>query len=135
MAECNHACGGRCCRAFPLNASPASFARAAQRARWIVDGECDDPDTYRWALDVVQIADMLIPLDDEGARYTCRHFDWTAGLCTIYAARPAMCRDYPYDMACETCGYIHPDEVRAREERASYLTQITPRLTATSSAA
>ena len=72
-----------------------------------------------------QIADMVIPLsldeandrldrfgsgrqygpESEGHVYTCRHFDEETRLCTIYAQRPEMCRDYPYAGECEyECG-------------------------------
>ena len=65
-----------------------------ERKAGIVDGEF--------------IADMVIPLqtDAEGLHwYTCRHLDTSTGLCTVYAQRPAMCRDFPYGTTCQHCGY------------------------------
>lgn len=72
------------------------------------------------------IADMLIPLTPEQARfrhgqhdtgyerikyanrqwYTCKHWDEDTKLCGAYEQRPRMCRDFPYEGTCEHgCGY------------------------------
>lgn len=73
--------------------------------------------------DVATMKDMLIPLtrrqvrdrrakfgvkhtpmspDAEGYLYKCRHWDEDTRLCKIYAQRPKMCRDFPYE---KPCGY------------------------------
>ena len=40
--------------------------------------------------------------EDEHFGRICRFFDTEARRCTIYTARPATCRSYPY---AKTCGY------------------------------
>ena len=39
---------------------------------------------------------------DEHFKKICRFFDTTARRCTVYAARPAVCRSFPDQ---KTCGY------------------------------
>ena len=43
------------------------------------------------------IDDMLIPVGED---YTCRHWDQTSKLCTVYEQRPSMCRTYPDGIPC-----------------------------------
>jgi len=40
---------------------------------------------------------------DEHFKKICRFFDTTDRRCTIYTARPGVCRDYPGE---PTCGYF-----------------------------
>jgi Fe-S-cluster containining protein len=110
-------CPGHCCVAFYL---PTPHDRMEEIRTSMRDGD--------------QIADMVIPLsleeanerlerfgsnreyepDAEGHVYTCRNFDEATRLCTIYAERPEMCRDYPYasDGGCEyECGYCSSADV------------------------
>lgn len=107
---------------------PYSLAELDRRVR---NGPVEDGD---------QLVDMLIPLtqDEAVARrdrlggpdgtladrdwFTCRHWDETTRLCTIYPQRPHMCRDYPYEAECEHgCGYRLPRLQRfARQLRLNH---------------
>lgn len=102
--DCSHACGGTCCRNFTVSAPPALIAELyADALAHIVANEAIP---YHW--DIVRIAEMLIPLelpDSPEPRYTCKHFDASAGRCVEYDQRPDMCRRFPYGHACEHCGY------------------------------
>jgi Fe-S-cluster containining protein len=109
MSECSHACGGTCCRRFPLSSSPEHLAGlyAGLVARRDAGHELCENDR-----DIIMIAEMVIPLakeSDEQPTYTCKHFDPVAGLCLAYDARPRMCRDYPSygdpGRKCEHCGF------------------------------
>lgn len=86
-------CTGHCCRRFPLSAPFAYIHELAGK-----------PDEH----EARQLVDMLIPLGTAPDRagkdreyFTCRHHDVVTGDCGIYADRPRMCRDYPYEHACE----------------------------------
>lgn len=48
--------------------------------------------------------------------YTCRHWDEDTRLCTAYANRPDMCREYPYERECDhaDCCYQASKKTRAR---------------------
>ena len=113
-------CDGRCCAVFPLRKEAIEQIETDVSA--IRDGAF--------------IRDMLIPLTRRQAvararrfgftlpwrvgrthRYfTCRHWDEGTRRCTVYADRPAMCRDYPYDHGCDhaDCCYQAPKKTQAR---------------------
>ncbi len=116
---CSVQCGGVCCRAFYLSCSRERLTELATHAREILEAvpQADDEHT-QWARDTLVVDAMLIPLDSEGVRYTCNHFDWVNGLCSIYEQRPQMCREYPYRTDCEYCGYVAPAGQLVRWERA-----------------
>jgi Fe-S-cluster containining protein len=64
--------------------------------------------------DTAIIARMLIRTDQEGdeqRKYTCKHLG-ADGLCGIYDHRPKMCREYPYNGACDQCGVRNPNFVK-----------------------
>lgn len=45
-------------------------------------------------------------IPDEGEHYfTCKHWDETTRLCTVYEQRPQMCRDHPGAYCKHGCGY------------------------------
>lgn len=69
------------------------------------------------------IREMLVPITDAEARakhrgwgfanwepdkgeayFTCRHWDPTTRLCTVYDDRPQMCRDHPRGACKFRCG-------------------------------
>lgn len=91
-------CTGHCCKRFFLPYLPSELEQIAER--------CDDGP---------QIAAMVIPLGpptEEDQRpgvtsaeafqsfaYTCRNL-LPNGDCAVYADRPKMCRDYPYEGRC-----------------------------------
>jgi Fe-S-cluster containining protein len=51
----------------------------------------------------VKLLRMLVPVeegeDEHGpfTRFTCKYFDTETYNCRIYADRPKMCQDYPYE--------------------------------------
>lgn len=101
-------CGGKCCTRFPLSVSPQRMGELYLEACTRRDAGEVLSDFDR---DVITIAEMLIPLQQEGDErptYTCKHHDTVTGLCTIYGRRPALCADYPgYGRgdSCLHCGY------------------------------
>ncbi len=109
-------CTGECCEAFAITCGKT----------------LDAIDFYLRSVaeDGAFIADMLIPLyalvagttmpsgelvTPEHAKggaigwvFTCKHFDREQRLCSVYADRPLMCRDFPYGKPCEhheRCGW------------------------------
>lgn len=112
--------------------TPGSIAILGARARkWLLANGAT-----RHRLEILQIASMVVPLGpvthaippclaaiDQARRrrrgkpdgvyveiqqrFTCRWHDSESGDCTIYSARPAMCRDYPYGNPCQEPGCTH----------------------------
>jgi Fe-S-cluster containining protein len=103
-------CPGYCCAGFYL---PYTISELHAKAPTLQDGQ--------------QIAEMVIPLTpkqanerldavgvapgrgrptwkNRGHHFTCKHWDETTMLCTIYAERPEMCRTYPNGRECQHCG-------------------------------
>src|SRR5690348_13091092 len=102
MPDCSNPCGGKCCECFPFSMRAERLGQLYLEAK-TYDLSGDDPASKHWR-DIITIAEMLIPLhqeSDEQPMYTCRHLDRSTGLCTIYEQRPKMCREYPYEGACE----------------------------------
>lgn len=105
--DCSVACGGRCCKSFPMSVSPFRLGEIYQLSKGL-------PDQY--SVDAVTICEMLIRTDqedDEMPSYTCKHLE-AGGLCGIYEQRPKMCREYPYGGACDHCGVKNPDYVQLK---------------------
>ena len=105
--------------------TPGSMAIMGARARrWVLRHGAT-----RYLQDLLQITSMVVPLGpstyqippclvaiDQARRrrrgrpeiayteiqqrFTCRWHDPESGDCTIYSARPGMCRDYPYGQPC-----------------------------------
>jgi Fe-S-cluster containining protein len=129
-------CAGYCCAVFTFTSTPAQI-----RER-IAEKKCsrDDP----------MLADMLIPLSFEDAQaraaefhlpsspaiaevarwtedtplYTCKHWDETTRLCTIYESRPMMCRDFPYGRECgHGCGFCNADDPTVMDRYVTTETQ------------
>lgn len=89
-------CTGHCCRRFNL---PAPLDEIVRRRNPDV---C--PPGEKHIEDGDKLAEMLIPLDDQGPVnywFTCKHHDPVSGDCTNYENRPRMCREYPYGRDCE----------------------------------
>ena len=86
-------CGGRCCRDFYL---PFTYDELQEKA---AAGQFQDGE---------QIAAMVRPIPGgvEGHQYRCTNLG-NDGLCTIYADRPRMCREFPYGGPCpnEGCAF------------------------------
>jgi Fe-S-cluster containining protein len=60
----------------------------------------------------------LTDLDLGRPLYACRHWDTVTRLCTVYDARPWLCRDYPYTMACHHTGCTYRKGVDFYVEQA-----------------
>ena len=89
-------CSGSCCVAFPLSCEREDLL-----------------DEERFGPDGPYIHAMTIPLSDEDAAaraalfgvelqgdgpfFMCTHWNEETRLCGAYAARPKMCRGYPYE--------------------------------------
>jgi Fe-S-cluster containining protein len=124
---CERKCGGQCCKRFYLPHAPDVFR--SDYLRWLTNqnntvliknDHCDNIEAFKYALrfnDIHIIYPMLIylgsfdfdpadgrKLNEKVHHYTCAHHDGKTGLCRIYDTRPAMCRDYPYGVACRYPG-------------------------------
>lgn len=113
-------CTGHYCRAFWIPYTPDQIAASltAERARRTAAEQARAagqlvyktpklPPGVTLIEDIEILADMLVYLGERhpdtqdapqlknGGWYTCRHH-LPSGDCGNYAARPAMCRDYPY---------------------------------------
>jgi Fe-S-cluster containining protein len=112
-------CPGKCCAVFALP-YPRDQLRerfdATQRDREFI-ADMVIPLTSQQAVERAKRF-QLAPLDAQAPGshfFTCRHWDETSRLCTAYAERPAMCRDYPYDGDCHHgCSYRSSAETRRR---------------------
>lgn len=107
-------CRGHCCRHFTLPFSPEELQENYRAWR---NGEEKDANGRESMSDIFLIAPMvrhlglrtrnpLAILDQEHEPrhyYSCKHLE-PNGDCGIYAARPQMCREYPYGKACSYKG-------------------------------
>lgn len=103
--ECSVACGGDCCRRFFLHTPATERAeKYAQIIAWRDEGGEMEP----WMDEYVLVHEMLIPLAGESLEnepvYTCKHLA-SDGRCSIYEKRPGLCRRYPNDAPCPSCGF------------------------------
>jgi len=112
---CSHPCGGDCCRRFVLSQDPQARAdKVAEILAWQAAG---GGPLHPWMDELLFVADMLVDTgvlsEEEVPRtvWTCRHLDTGTGRCTMYAQRPAVCREYPQHeplRTCRSCGYHVP---------------------------
>lgn len=88
-------CTGMCCERFPLGNNHEEVMTLLESGS-VQDGFI--------------ILNMIthIPADDKVSysTYTCKHWNKDTRKCGIYATRPFMCSDYPYDKACRLCGAV-----------------------------
>lgn len=125
------ACSGKCCAVFNYPTAPDALRERSEGQ----EGFWPDQDRF--------LADMLVALTPEEAQarmerfeisppegmdlrewaentgplYTCRHWDEDTRLCTVYADRPEMCREYPYASRCQhdcNCDFVMPQNVRTK---------------------
>lgn len=117
-------CDGRCCAVFPLQ--KGALERMA--AGLVTDGafvvDMVIPLTRRQASDRARRFGYKLPWRSRVfARgydlFTCRHWNEETRLCSVYADRPQLCREYPYDHACDhaDCCYTAPEKTRSRWRR------------------
>ena len=105
-------CTGQCCEKFWLPYSPEEL-----REYYVKIYKYKETDPLFYA-ELEQIAPMVIYIgpteNGNGHWYTCKWYDKETTMCTIYEVRPDMCRNYPYDQACEYCGWEN-EEFQQRE--------------------
>ena len=93
--DCNK-CPGYCCSYPLIEVSKTDIARLAKHFE--LDYETAEE---RFTLyDKEEKVRGLRKQKDEFFGSVCRFFDTEVRSCTIYGARPATCRDYPYAKAC-----------------------------------
>jgi hypothetical protein len=91
-------CPGYCCSYPLIEVSKADIARLAKH----FDLDYESAEERFTLYDKEEKVRGLRKQSDEFFGSVCRFFDTKARQCTIYAARPATCRSYPY---VKTCGY------------------------------
>ena len=91
-------CPGYCCSYPLIEVSKADIARLAKH----FDLDHESAEERFTLYDKEAKVRGLRKQKDEFFGSVCRFFDVKARHCTIYAARPATCRSYPY---VKTCGY------------------------------
>ena len=95
--DCNK-CPGYCCSYPLIEVSQRDIARVAAH----FDVSVAKAKTKFFRYDRKEKCWVLRQKEDEHFKRICRFFDTEERRCTIYAARPGVCRDYPGE---PTCGY------------------------------
>lgn len=88
-------CPGYCCSYDRIEATDADVKRLARHFE--MSFEAAEKKFCRWYADDERI---LRHQKDDIYGSICRFFDTDARRCTIYKARPAVCRDYPNGLKC-----------------------------------
>ena len=102
---CEIQCGGKCCVVFPAN----NVSDETQELLGLI------PLTTQQA--VARMKKLGVPVPKKWyplkhlELHMCPKLDDATGRCTIYADRPQMCFDYPYDGTCLHCGATATPEV------------------------
>lgn len=94
-------CPGYCCSYSRIAISDADIERLA-RHFGISNAAAKERFTYRYKTREVD-EQLLRHKKDHVYKSTCRFFDQDARRCTVYEARPSVCRKYPED---KVCGYF-----------------------------
>jgi uncharacterized protein len=100
--NCNK-CPGYCCTHSRIAVSDHDIARLA-RHFGIADDVARRRFTYTYSGGDVVGEQILRHQKDSIFTSVCRFFDRDRRQCTVYAARPHVCRRYPYG---NTCGYYN----------------------------
>jgi Fe-S-cluster containining protein len=95
--DCNK-CPGYCCSYPLIEVSKTDIARLAKH----FDVDYATAEERFTLYDKEEKVRGLRKQKDEFFGSVCRFFDIEERRCTVYAARPEACRDYPYS---KTCGY------------------------------
>ena len=95
--DCNK-CPGYCCSYPLIEVSKADIGRLAKH----FDVDYATAEERFTLYDKQEKLRSLRKQKDEIFGSVCRFFDTKGRHCTIYAARPATCRSYPY---AKSCGY------------------------------
>ena len=94
-------CPGYCCSYDRIAISDNDIARLARHFELSLD-EARRKFTYRYETSEVD-EQILRHKKDTIFKSVCRFFDTDARRCTVYEARPNVCRRYPYG---NKCGYF-----------------------------
>ena len=94
-------CPGYCCSYARIAVSDADIERLARHFGIAADA-ARHRFTYRYRIGDVD-EQLLRHRKDHIFKSTCRFFDQDRRRCTVYAARPEVCRTYPEH---RTCGYF-----------------------------
>jgi Fe-S-cluster containining protein len=97
--DCNQ-CPGYCCSHARIEVGEADICRLAAHFG-ISQRAARQKFTYRYKTKDVD-EQILRHHKDTVYKTICRFFDRDRRRCTVYAARPSVCRKYPYG---NTCGY------------------------------
>lgn len=93
-------CPGYCCSHSRIAVSDYDIARLAKHFKLPLE-EARRRFTYRYQTKEVD-EQILRHQRDHIYKSICRFFDTTERRCTVYEARPNVCRKYPYG---KQCGY------------------------------
>lgn len=108
-------CSGGCCAVFWL---PKEIGASTVDGEFIRDMRIEltaEQAKERWATFVGTDCPTWVGGTEERPAYTCRHWDESTRLCTVYDQRPAVCRDYPYaDKCSHGCSYQVDEETQSR---------------------
>ena len=97
-------CPGYCCSHSRIAVSDYDIHRLAQHFG-ISDREARERFTYHYEYKAEDISEQILRHHkDKVYKSICRFFDRDARQCTVYPARPNVCRKYPYG---NTCGYYN----------------------------
>jgi len=97
-------CPGYCCSYPRIEVKDADLRRLAKH--FAVPVEEAERKFTRWYESDDGRERILRHHKDEIYGSICRFFDRKARRCTVYAARPAVCRDYPNGATCGYYGFI-----------------------------
>lgn len=101
-------CSGQCCQSITVSGFTYADLRAAYLGWLRTEAEFSGPSgTFPMIQDIFLLYPMLKPkgLDEQGQEvFSCKNFEPTTGLCTIYEIRPTMCRLYPSRGRCPCTG-------------------------------
>lgn len=95
-------CPGYCCSHPRIQVTDFDIARLAKRFG-IPVARARERFTFRYKTREVDER-VLRHKKDRIYKSVCRFFDVDERRCTVYEARPGVCRDYPYG---KTCGYYN----------------------------
>ena len=101
--NCNK-CPGYCCSHSRIAVTDNDIRRLAKHFG-ISERAARKRLTYRYTYKAEGIDEQILRHDKDSVyKSVCRLFDREARRCTVYEARPNVCRKYPYG---NTCGYYN----------------------------
>ncbi len=101
-------CTGHCCESFVIKGHIEGYDGDHWHHQYVKAWQ-DYGVGYMDDSEQALIMDMLIPVerenDDVADSFTCKYFNTDLRICTIYAQRPMMCRQYPLTADSGKCQY------------------------------